>query len=183
MEKLSKINSSTWSTDTLDVKKSSLLELFTGSIKEIYWAENHLLRTLQKMKHASTSTALQDALDDHLNVTKEHTSRLWNIFGLLDEKIDSRECKVMGGLARCVDETIEYSDEGTAVRDLGLILAWQKIKNYEIATYTGLLKLAMIIGRDDIAVLLSENLEEENQCNEDFTPIMEVIAHNAIKEG
>jgi ferritin-like metal-binding protein YciE len=152
---------------------SALLEFFTDEIKDIYWAEKHLTKALPKMQKAATSEELKNAFASHLDQTKEHVTRLEKIFELLEEKAQAKKCDAMEGLVREGESIIEDTDEGTATRDVGLILAAQKVEHYEIATYGGLAQLARTIGRDDIAEVLAETLTEEKETDELLTEIAE----------
>src|SRR5690242_8180394 len=80
---------SSWS-QLIDVK-SPLAELFVGSIKEAYWGENHLVRTLLKLMNAASSTNLKHLLNYHIERTKTHSTKIEQIFELLDETIDARK--------------------------------------------------------------------------------------------
>lgn len=152
---------------------SALLELFTDEVKDIYWAEKHLTKALPKMKKAATSPELQDAFATHLEQTKGHVERLEQVFELLAKKPQAKKCDAMEGLVEEGDGIIEDTDDGTATRDVGLILAAQKVEHYEIATYGGLTQLAKTLGRDDIADILAETLAEEKETDELLTGIAE----------
>ncbi len=116
----------------------ALLELFTDSIKDIYWAENHLVKAIPKMQKAATSTQLANALGEHLEVTKTHVARLEQVFELLGKKVQAKKCDAMEGLSKEGEGVIEDTEEGTATRDVGIIMASQKVEHYEIAAYGGL---------------------------------------------
>jgi ferritin-like metal-binding protein YciE len=151
--------------------QSALLDLFVDEIKDIYWAEKHLTKALPKMKKAATSSALQEAFETHLEQTKGHVERLEQVFELLEVKAQGKKCDAMEGLVEEGEGIIENTEEGTATRDVGLILAAQKVEHYEIATYGGLAQLAKTLGRDDIADLLTETLGEEKETDELLTDI------------
>jgi ferritin-like metal-binding protein YciE len=153
--------------------QSALLELFIEEIKDIYWAEKHLVKALPKMKKAATSPELQEAFENHLEETKGHVERLDEVFSMLEKKSQAKKCDAMEGLVEEAESIIEDTDAGTATRDVGLILAAQKVEHYEIATYGGLTQLAKTIGRDDIAELLGETLNEEKTADELLTEIAE----------
>lgn len=157
---------------TEDVQ-SALLELFVDEIKDIYWAEKHLTKALPKMKKAASSPELQDAFETHLAQTQEHVGRLEKIFELLDEKNQAKKCDAMEGLVKEGESIIEDTEDGTATRDVGLILAAQKVEHYEIATYGGLTQLAKTLGRDDIAKILGQTLSEEKETDELLSEIAE----------
>lgn len=178
MNKLAMQHAFNWS--NFLAPKSPLVELFIGGIRELYWAENQLVRTLLKMKNAAASKALERAIHNHLELTKGHASRLEQIFELIDEIIDAKKCDAIAGLAHEAEEIIGFTDEGTAARDLGIILICQKIEHHEIATYTGLANLATATGCDDVAVLLEETLEEEKESIELLNTISETITQKAL---
>lgn len=153
--------------------KSALLELFTEELKDIYWAEKHLVKALPKMEKAATSEELQGAFATHLEQTMGHIDRLEQVFTLLEEKAVAKKCDAMEGLVEEGKSIIEDTEDGTATRDVGLILAAQKVEHYEIATYGGLSQLARTLGRDDIAELLDLTLAEEKETDELLTGIAE----------
>lgn len=158
------------------VDDSRLQEFFTDEIKDIYWAEKHLVKTLPKMQKAATSSELKNAFKDHLDVTKEHVARLEKVFELLGQKPQAKKCEAMEGITKEGESIIGDTEAGTATRDVGLILAAQKVEHYEIATYGGLHQLAITLGKNDIAVILNQTLGEENQADS----LLTVIAENHV---
>ncbi len=160
-----------------------LRELFVDEIKDIYWAEKKLVVALPKMQKASSSAELQDAFAEHLEVTKEHVSRLEQVFELLGEKAQAKKCEAMEGLVKEGESIIEDTEEGTATRDVGLILAAQKVEHYEIATYGSLTRLAKTLGLQEVAGILYSTLEEEKQADEYLTGIAENhVNYQALQE-
>jgi ferritin-like metal-binding protein YciE len=153
--------------------QSALLELFIDEIKDIYWAEKHLTKALPKMQKAATSEELKEAFETHLEQTQGHVERLEQVFEMLDHKVQSKKCDAMAGLVEEGEGIIADTEAGTATRDVGLILAAQKVEHYEIATYGGLAQLAKTIGRDDVAEILAETLAEEKETDELLTQIAE----------
>jgi len=161
----------------------ALKELFIDCIKDIYWAEKHLTKGIPKMIKASTSKELAGALKDHLEVTKTHVARLEEVFGILGEKVQAKKCDAMEGLSKEGEGIIEDTDAGTATRDVGIILASQKIEHYEIATYGGLTQLAKALGLDEISEILAQTLGEEKEADETLSGIAENdINYMAAKE-
>lgn len=155
-------------------KTDSMLEkFFTGELKDIYWAEKHLVKTLPKMREAATSAELQQAFADHLETTKEHVARLEQVFELMGAKAQAKKCDAMEGITKEGEGIIEETEAGTATRDVGLILAAQKVEHYEIATYGGLAQLARTLGRDDVAEILEATLAEEKEADELLTTVAE----------
>jgi ferritin-like metal-binding protein YciE len=157
---------------TVDAQ-SLLKEFFVDEIKDIYWAEKKLVTTLPKMRKAASTPELQDALTMHLEVTKEHVSRLEQVFEMMGEKAQAKKCEAMEGLVKEGESVIEDTEDGSATRDVGLIISAQKVEHYEIAAYGGLTQLAKTLGMDDVAEILASTLEEEKQADITLTEIAE----------
>lgn len=153
--------------------KTALQELFLEEIKDIYWAEKHLVKSLPKMKEAATTEELQEAIETHLEQTKEQVMRLEQVFELLEEKPQAKKCDAMSGLVEECESVIEDTEDGSVTRDVGIIIAAQKVEHYEIAAYGGLTQLAKTLGREDIADLLAQTLAEEKETDELLTQIAE----------
>jgi ferritin-like metal-binding protein YciE len=153
--------------------QSALRELFVDQLKDMYWAEKHLVKALSKMKKAATSSELQDAFETHLAQTETHVGRLEKVFGMMDEKAQAKKCDAMEGLVEEGESIIEETEDGSSTRDVGLIIAAQKVEHYEIASYGGLATLAKTMGRDDIKDILGQTLSEEKQTDELLTSLAE----------
>lgn len=157
--------------------KDGLQKLFTDSIKDIYWAENQLVKSLPKMESAAKLPELKKAISAHLEETKNQVARLESIFELLGKKPQAKKCDAMEGLTKEGEGVIEDTDKDSPARDLGIIMASQKVEHYEIASYNGLIKLAQNLGLDaQISKLLTESLTEEQSADE----TLGAIAANAI---
>ncbi len=156
-----------------DEQESLLVELFHDELKDIYWAEKQLVKTLPKMAKAATSEELRQAFTDHLEATKGHVARLEEAFELLGKKAQAKKCEAMAGLTKEGEGIIEDTDKGTLTRDVGLIMAAQKVEHYEIATYGSLAQLAKTLGKNDLADLMVQTLEEEKEADELLTGIAE----------
>lgn len=164
--------------------KSALLEFFTDEIKDIYWAEKHLTKALPKMKKAATSKELAKAIADHLEVTKNQVAKLEEVFALLGKKPQGKKCDGMEGLVKEGEGVIEDTENGSAIRDVGIIISAQKVEHYEIAAYGSLAKLAKTMGMTEIAGILAEILAEEKEADELLTEIAEnSINYEAAEEA
>ena len=152
---------------------SMLREFFEDELKDIYWAEKHLVKTLPKMMKAATSSELKTAFQDHLDVTKTHVTRLEQVFEAMGKKAQAKKCEAMEGITKEGESIIEDTEDGTATRDVGLILAAQKVEHYEISTYGGLHQLAITLGHDAVADLLEQTLAEEKEADSLLTEIAE----------
>ena len=169
---------------SMGMGNEQLDKFFTDCLKDIYWAEKHLVKTLPKMKKAATSEELQQAIDDHLVQTEEHVTRLEQVFEALGKKPQAKKCDAMEGLIKEGDSVVEETQEGSATRDVGIIVSAQKVEHYEIATYGSLVQLAKTMGNDEIAEILAKTLEEEKEADELLTQIAENdINWEAEQEG
>jgi ferritin-like metal-binding protein YciE len=162
-----------FSTKTSAQAEPALMELFIDGIKDIYWAENHLVKNLPKMQRSATSAELVTAIENHLVETEGHVERLVKIFDLLGEEPQAKKCDAMEGLTKEGEGIIESTEAGTATRDVGIILASQKVEHYEIATYGGLAQLATTLGLDEVAAILEETLAEEKNADQLLTAVAE----------
>ena len=163
-------------------ENSQLDKLFTDSLKDIYWAEKHLTKTLPKMKKKATTDDLKSAIEEHLAQTEEHVSRLERVFEICGKKAQAKKCDAMEGLTKEADSIIEETDANTMTRDAGIIMAAQKVEHYEIATYGSLVQLAKTLGMNDAAEILHQTLEEEKQADEKLTEIAEWNVNQAAAQ-
>lgn len=154
-------------------QKSKLEEFFVDELKDIYWAEKHLTKVLPKMHKAATTSELKQSFVDHLKVTENHITRLEKAFEMLGKKAQAKKCDAMAGITKEGEGIISETDKGSITRDVGLILAAQKVEHYEIATYGSLAQLARTIGNNELANLLDQTLEEEKSADRMLTDIAE----------
>lgn len=155
------------------VADSRLLEFFCDELKDIYWAEKHIIKTLPKMKKAASSPELQSAFETHLQQSKEHAARLEQAFSILGKPARGKKCEAIEGITLEGETIIADTEAGTSTRDVGLILAAQKVEHYEIASYGGLAQLATTLGLSDVAELLQTTLAEEKETDVLLTQIAE----------
>src|SRR5205814_6103336 len=135
------------------MKLDTLKTLYTNELKDLYNAENQLVKALPKMAKAASSEELQDAFERHLEQTKSHVDRLEEVFEEIGEKPKGKTCKAMKGL---IDEGSEIlkEDGEESVIDAGIIVAAQKVEHYEIASYGSVRTFAQLLGKDRSADLL-----------------------------
>ena len=154
-------------------ESTMLQELFLEELKDIYWAEKHLLKALPKMEKAATSEELRQSFADHLEVTRDQVERLERAFDMLEKKAQGKKCEAMEGLTREAEGVIEDTEKGSMTRDVALIIAAQKVEHYEIATYGSLAQLAKTLGNNELADLMGQTLEEEKQADQLLTTLAE----------
>ena len=153
--------------------ESHLEKFFLDQLQDIYYAEQKILQSLPKMKEAATTDELKDAFDDHLHQTQRHVRRLEKVFETIDKKAEGKKCEAIEGISREVESIISETEEGTMTRDAALIIAAQKVEHYEIATYGGLVQLAITMQLHDAADLLDKTLVEEEDTDARLTEIAE----------
>jgi ferritin-like metal-binding protein YciE len=154
--------------------KNTLKELYVDELRDIYNAENQLIKALPKMAEAATSEELREGFEKHLEQTKEHAKRLEQIFSELGEKPTGKKCKAMEGLVAEGSEMIEEDFEGE-VKDAGLISAAQRVEHYEIAAYGTVRNFASVLGEQSAVSLLEKTLNEEKETDEKLTELSEGI--------
>jgi ferritin-like metal-binding protein YciE len=161
------------------MSKESLRELYVDELKDLYSAENQLVKALPKMAKAAASDELREAFEEHLQQTEEHVSRLEQIFQQLDEKPTGKKCMGMEGLVKEGAEVIgeDYEDE---IKDAGIIGAAQRVEHYEIAAYGTAREFAKLLGEDEHVSLLEETLEEEKEADEKLTELAQEINQAAL---
>lgn len=150
----------------------SLHSLFEDEIKDLYSAENQLLKALPKMAKKASSAKLKEAFTSHLAETKTHVERLEQIGKLLEFKLTGKTCQAMKGLVAEGDEVIEEDGEA-AVLDAALIGAAQRVEHYEIAAYGVTRSMAEIMGHREAVKLLDQTIKEEGVADKKLTQIAE----------
>ena len=163
----------------------SLLEkFFIEQLKDIYYAEQQLLKALPEMQRAATTEELEDAFAEHLRQTERHVTRLEKVFQLIGKKAEGKKCEAMDGLIKEAKGIISETKEGSMTRDAALIIAAQKVEHYEIATYGGLVQLAVTMRLNRAATLLNKTLREEEDTDNMLTFVAEShINIEAEEEG
>ena len=162
--------------------ENGLRELYLDELKDLYNAENQLIKALPKLAKASTSDELREGFEEHLQQTKGHVERLEQIFEAMDESPKGKKCAGMEGLVKEGSEVMDEDFEG-AVMDAALIGAAQRVEHYEIAAYGTVIAFANQLGESEHASLLKETLEEEKETDEKLTSLSEEINSQATSEG
>jgi len=163
------------------MKVDNLRELLVEELKDLYSAENQLLKALPKMAKAATSPELKRAFESHLKETKGQVERLDQVFTVLDASPKGKKCKAMEGL---VEEGSEWmkEDADPDVMDAGLIACAQRVEHYEIAGYGCVRTYAELLGETKVAALLQKTREEEGAADEKLTKLAQTINVEANEE-
>lgn len=163
------------------MKLDSLRTLWIEEMKDLYNAENQLLKALPKMAKRATTPELKKAFESHLEETQTHVERLDEIFVKLGKKPNGKTCKAMKGLIEEGSEMLK-EDGPESVIDAGIIAAAQRVEHYEIAGYGVARTFAAILGEDEAEDLLQETLDEEGAADEKLTEIAEGIVNEEAEE-
>lgn len=157
-------------------------DLFIDELKDIYHAENQLLKALPKMAKAAADENLKAGFLTHLAETQGHVERLERAFESIGETAKGKPCKAMKGLIEEGAEAIEEHDKGS-VRDVALIGAAQRVEHYEIAAYGTVVAMAKLMGHDEAAELLQATLDEEGATDKKLTSLSKTVNKTAFSES
>jgi len=156
------------------MKLGSLHDLYVEELKDLYNAENQLLKALPKMAKAASAPELRAAFEHHLEETRGQVKRLEQIFKKLDGSPKGKKCKAMEGLIEEGKEVMG-EDAESAVLDAALIAAAQRVEHYEMAGYGCVRTFARLLGYEDAAELLQETLDEEAAADKKLTELAETV--------
>ena len=160
----------------------SLKTLYVNELRDLYNAENQLVKALPKLAKAASSEELKDAFDKHLEQTKGQVERLEEVFEELGEKPKGKTCQAMKGLIEEGSEILD-KDGDESVIDAGIIVAAQKVEHYEIAGYGSVRTFAELLGKNRSAELLQTTLDEESETNELLNNLaQEIVNPEALSE-
>jgi ferritin-like metal-binding protein YciE len=154
------------------MKFETLRDLYVEQLKDLYDAENRIVKELPKLVEASASTDLKNAFSEHLEQTRGHVMRLEQIFQSMGQEAKGKTCDGMKGI---LDEGGDMvKEDGPAeVKDAGLITAAQRVEHYEIAAYGTVQSWAQRLNDQNAANLLQQTLDEEKAADKKLTEIAE----------
>jgi len=150
----------------------TLNDLFEETLKDIFYAENKILKALPKMAKAAQSNELKAAFEKHMTETEGQVSRLEKVFEMIEVAPRGKRCEAIEGM---IEEGSEIMKEfkGAPSLDAGLLAAAQSVEHYEIARYGTLKRWAERLGLDEAVGLLEETLEEEKKTDQSLTELAE----------
>lgn len=156
------------------MKPSSLQELYVEQLRDLYDAENQIIKALPDMIEVASSPELKQALNEHLEVTKTQATRLEEIFSKLGEKPKGEKCKGMQGVLQEGSDLVEDIDDPN-VRDAAIIASAQRVEHYEMAGYGTARTYATLLGEDAASQLLEQTLDEEKEADDKLTELADDI--------
>jgi ferritin-like metal-binding protein YciE len=151
---------------------NTLEDLFAHGLKDIYYAENQILKALPKLIESATNPQLRKSLKDHRKETEAQVSRLEQIFEMREEKPKGTKCPGINGLIGEGDDLTGDIGE-KHVLDAAIIASAQAVEHYEMTRYGALIAWAREMGRNDFADILEENLKEEKAADQKLSRIAE----------
>ncbi len=154
------------------MKYETLKDLYLDELRDIYDAENEIVKALPKMAEAASSTELRSAFTHHLEQTRRHVTRLEQVFAGMGEKAKAKKCDGVRGILEEGEDLIGEKGD-PSVRDAGLIAGAQRVEHYEMAVYGSLRTWASRIGNSQAVSLLDETLNEEKEADHKLTQIAE----------
>lgn len=154
------------------MKLESLRELFIEELQDLYSAETQIIDALPKMIEKTSSPDLKAGFNEHLAQTRQHVSRLDEIFDQLGDKVDRNDktCKGMQGIIKDNKELLKMDAE-PEVLDAGMISGAQRVEHYEIAGYGTVRTYAQLLGRNEWVQLLEQTLQEEKNTDQKLTQL------------
>ena len=164
------------------MKEQTMQDLYVDQLRDLYDAERQIIKALPKMIRAVSSDELKQALEEHLEVTKEQEQRIAQIFENRGEKVKAQKCKGMEGVLKEGAELVEKGWQD-AVGDAAIIAAAQRVEHYEMASYGCARTYAELLGDEDAGELLQKTLDEEKEANDKLTELADNINQEALGEG
>lgn len=160
--------------------EKKLEDLFHETLRDIYYAERKLLKTLPKLARGAQSPELSAAFKKHKDETEGHVERLQQVFEILGKRAQGKTCPAIDGIVEEGEEIMEDFKSSPAL-DAGLISAAQAAEHYEITRYGTLKRWAQELGMADAAKLLDQTLAEEKRTDETLTKLAEAAANQKAK--
>ena len=164
------------------MEMDTLKELLVDEVKDLYSAEQQLLKAMPKMMKTASSRQLKMAIETHMKETQAQVQRLESVFEALGEKPKAKKCLAMEGLLKEAKEMMS-EDMDDDVMDAAIISGAQKIEHYEIASYGTCRTYAQLIGNKNAAKLLQQTLDEEGKTDKLLTKLAESINVEAMQPG
>ncbi len=154
------------------MKVENLSDLFVHTLKDIYFAENQIIKALPKMAKAADSKELARAFDNHLQETKEQVARLDEVFKLLGKRAEGEKCPAIEGILKEGEDLMKHIKDPDT-RDAAMLAAAQAVEHYEITRYGTLIAWGELLELPDAVKLLSMTLKEEYGADDKLSKLAE----------
>ncbi len=161
----------------------TLDNLFHDTLKDVYYAEKKIYKSLPKMAKAAQAPDLKAAFAKHREETEGQIERLEQVFAIIGKKPQGKTCAAIEGILEEGEEIME-DYKGTPALDAGLLAAAQAVEHYEISRYGTLKRWAEVLGLDDAAKLLDETLKQESKTDSSLTALADKhVNEEAMQEA
>ncbi len=158
------------------MKLNTLRDLYVEQLRDLYSAETQLVEALPKMAEKAAHPKLKQAMESHLDETRQHVERLERIFESLDEKPEGETCQAMKGLIKEGQEMLKKRGDDD-VRDAGIIAAAQRVEHYEISGYGTVATYAEMLGRTEDHDILGQTLSEEKSTDQKLNRLAKQVVN------
>lgn len=166
------------------MKIKSLQDVFVTGLKYTYDAEEKLVKKgLPKMIDSATSAELRSALEQHLEETRNHVTRLERVFAIVRVEPKTEGNDILDEMTDMVEDMIGATEDGSALRDVVLIMGGNEVEHFEIASYGSLKAIAQQLGLNEAATLLEQTLQEEKAADAKLTQIGERSVNTQAAQG
>jgi ferritin-like metal-binding protein YciE len=160
---------------------ASMDDLFLHLLRDIYYAEQQITKSLPRMIDKASAPELKQGLADHLEESKDHIGRLEEVFRMIGANAKAVDCPAMDGILKEADEVAgDVADK--SVLDAAIVASAQAVEHYEITRYGTLIAWARELGRDDCAAILAETLDEEKAADQLLTDVAETRVNQEAVE-
>ena len=160
----------------------TMQDLFVHTLRDIYYAEKQIVKALPSMVDKATDADLKQDFTDHLEETRNHVTRLEEAFHIIDETAKTVPCPAIDGILKEANEIAGDVEDKDAL-DAALIMAAQAVEHYEITRYGTLIAWSRQLGRDDVAMLLEQTLDEEKAADQKLTMLAERSINSEAAEA
>jgi len=154
-------------------------QLFIHELKDIYYAEKALTKTLPQLAREASDRELESAFRSHLKETEKHVANLERVFEHLGKRPEAHPCPGIEGIKKEHDEFMQENQPTQQIKDMFLTGAAARTEHYEIAAYTGLVGQARALGQREAVDLLQQNLRQEKEALKKVETISRRIVKNA----
>jgi len=160
------------------MKIKSFQDLFESGLRYAYDCEQKLVKEgIPSMIEASSSTELRNALEEHLQQTRTHVTRLERVFALCGAEAKTEDNDIVDEIIDAADDMVSATEDGSPLRDAALIVGGNQVEHYEMAAYGSLVNFAQQLGLSEAADLLRQTLEEEKAADAKLTQIGETVVN------
>ena len=151
----------------------TLDSLFLDTLKDIYYAERQIMKTMPKITRAIQSPEVKEAMALHREQTQGQIERLQQVFEALGKRAQGVTCEAINGILEECTDLLDEAKEASPVRDAGLLAGAQAVEHYEMARYGTLIAWAKASGKEEIVALLQQNLDEEKATDQILSDLAE----------